>query len=222
MRGRNWHHYSTRRWRLHLYIVARLLLLAVTAGQHSVQEYKPSGLPVLNPHRGFRYQIDGLCGSPTNGGHNGNPVKPPDPAGVDSVTKGLAVCHDLNLTVTLGYCYLGRWWNNSLSEDMLANLGHRFSDLRKGGVSVLLNFAYEDGKTNYQDDVEPYHFQTIYAHIEQLAPVLLANADVIYGVQAGFIGNAGEWAHDIRGLLLNSSGVATMVSKLLYQALPPV
>ena len=34
------------------------------------------------------------------------------------------------------------------------------------------------------------------------------------------MGNAGEWAHDIRGLLKNSSGLATMVAKLLYQALP--
>ena len=50
--------------------------------------------------------------------------------------------------------------------------------------------ADEDGKTDFEDDVEPFTFDRIFAHIDQLAPVLLKNADVVYGLQAGFIGNA--------------------------------
>ena len=75
---------------------------------------------------------------------------------------------------------------------------------------------YEDGKLNFDDDVEPYTFEAIYAHIAQLAPVLAKNADVVYAVQAGFLGNAGEWAHDVRCLLKNATGLAQMVARELY------
>ena len=179
--------------------------------------FAPSGASVLNPMRGFRHQIDGFCGDPRDGGHK--PAS--DPTGAKAVVAGLKVCHGLNLTVTLAYCYLSPWWNTSLTATMLANLDANLGAMRAGGVSVLLNFAYEDGKTNYQDDVEPFSFDQIYAHIDQLVPVVRHNADVVYGLQAGFIGNAGEWAHDIRHLLTNATGMAGFVSRLLYGGLLP-
>jgi hypothetical protein len=174
-------------------------------------QFAASGAAVTNPMRGFRHQIDGFCGDPHHSG---------DPGGEKAVAAGLKVCEQLNMTVSLSYCYLSPWWNISLPSAMLTNLDARLGDMRRAGVSALLNFGYEDGKTNFHDDVEPYGFPQIYAHVDQLTPVLLRNADVIYGLQAGFIGNAGEWAHDIRGLLTNVSGLATLVSKLLYQAVP--
>jgi hypothetical protein len=176
--------------------------------------FAPSAAEVLNPMRGFRHQIDGFCGRAAKHKH------PADPTGAQSVKDGIEVCKQLNMTVSLSYCYLSEWWNVSLPPSMLANLDGRLGDMRRANVTALLNFGYEDGKTNFQDDVEPFSFEQIYAHIDQLAPVLLKNADVIYGLQAGFIGNAGEWAHDIRGLLTNVSGLATFVSKLLYHAAP--
>jgi len=33
-------------------------------------------------------------------------------------------------------------------------------------------------------------------HITQLTPILQNNGDVVLSLQAGFLGNAGEWAHD--------------------------
>lgn len=166
--------------------------------------FEPSGLSVVNPMRGFRHQIDHLCGDPS------------DPSGRNHVSDGLKVCADLNLTVSLTYCYLSPWWNRTLPASMLSNLHARLSEMREAGVTALLNVAYEDGKTDFFSDVEPLSFDRIYGHIDQLTPVLRANADVIYGMQAGFIGNAGEWAHDIRGFLKNASGVAGLVSRLLY------
>ena len=116
---------------------------------------------------------------------------------------------------------LSPWWNVSLPAPMLANLHARLGEFRAAGVSVLFNFGYEDGKTDFLDDVEPFTFDQIYAHVAQLRPVLQANADVVYGLQAGFIGNAGEWAHDIRGLLNNATGLASFVSQLLYSGILP-
>ena len=39
-------------------------------------------------------------------------------------------------------------------------------------------------------------------------------------LQAGFLGNAGEWAHDIRGFVNNRTGLARMVANELYHLLP--
>lgn len=69
--------------------------------------------------------------------------------------------------------------------------------------------------------MEPFTFDQIYTHIDQLAPVVRSNADVVNGLQTGFIGNAGEWAHDIRHLLTNATGMAVFVSRLLYGGLLP-
>ena len=53
----------------------------------------------------------------------------------------------------------------------------------------MLNVAYMDGKANFSQDPEPYRFEQIYQHIDQLTPVLAKNSDQIHSVQAGFLGN---------------------------------
>ena len=47
--------------------------------------------------------------------------------------------------------------------------------------------AYMDGKANFSQDPEPFHFEQIYEHIEQLAPVLYKNSDQIHSVQASHV-----------------------------------
>ena len=39
--------------------------------------------------------------------------------------------------------------------------------------------------------------------------------------QAGFLGNAGEWAHDMHNLTSNGTGLAGMVARLLYSGALP-
>ena len=175
--------------------------------------FAPSAAAVRNPMRGFRHQIDGMCGSLNSHGHY------VDPTGKEAVAAGLKVMENLTISVSLGYCYLSRWWNVSLPDAMLQNLDDRLDEFRAAGASVLCNFAYEDGKENYDNDVEPYTYERIYAHLAQLTPVLTKNADVVYGLQSGLVGNAGEWAHDTRCLLKNASGLQQMVAAELYGVL---
>ena len=40
-----------------------------TAPRAAHYSFEPSGAAVTNPMRGFRMQIDGLCGDPKDGGH---------------------------------------------------------------------------------------------------------------------------------------------------------
>ena len=126
-----------------------------------------SSPPLLNPNRGFRMQIDNAC--------------LPGKAGQDDLEKGLATCKMYNLTVTLMYCYLTRFWNVSQLPDAFlhTDLPQRFASLRKAGVTAILNFGYMDGKANFSMDVEPYSFEPIRGHIAQMAPVIRAHADMV-------------------------------------------
>ena len=101
--------------------------------------------PLLNPNRGFRMQIDNACLS--------------GKAGQDALERGLATCKAYNMTVTLFYCYISRFWNVSqFPENFLqTDLPKRFATLREAGVTAVMNFAYMDGKTNFSQDVQVGH-----------------------------------------------------------------
>ena len=58
-----------------------------------------------------------------------------DPTGKVAVAEGLRVMEGLNLSVTLGYCYLSRWWNVTLSRSGLSGL----ECLHKGTLSTHRN-----------------------------------------------------------------------------------
>jgi len=191
-----------------MFVVQLLLLLTSTeAGSITFQGASSTSPYALNPHRGFRMQIDNSC-------LQGN-------EGQQSLLQGLEACKSFNLTTTLFYCYLTRFWNvTELPASFLSDLNLRFATLRQHGVSAILNFGYEDGKS-FDKDVEPYTYKLIRRHIAQLTPIVQANGDVIQSLQAGFLGNAGEWAHDIHNLTKNCSGLAGMLAKEIYELVPP-
>ena len=61
----------------------------------------------------------------------------------------------------------------------------------------------------------------IAGHIEQLAPVVKANADQVYVLQAGFIGSWGEWHSSVTNLHANKTAVSNVVEAELFKLLPP-
>lgn len=80
-----------------------------------------------------------------------------------------------------------------LSQDVLDNLDANMKALREGGAKCTMRFCYSD---SYPEDLpQDAPLEYILNHISQLAPVLQANGDVIYAVEAGFIGRWGEWNH---------------------------
>jgi hypothetical protein len=158
--------------------------------------------PILNPERGFRMETEQITSNA-------------------SLAIGLRACIEYNMSVTLGYAYITEYWNTSvLPEAYLRSLESSFQQMREVGVKTILNIAYMDGKKNFTADPEPLSLDIIYGHINQLASIVQRNADVVYALQAGFIGNAGEWAHDNRNFVHNHSGLAMMVARELYTLLP--
>jgi hypothetical protein len=82
----------------------------------------------------------------------------------------------------------------SLPDSFLAAVDSGFAIARDQGMKVIVRGSYGSrgpggDYTSYQDPPKAH----IKNHIEQLAPIFAANADVIALFEAGFIGPWGEW-----------------------------
>lgn len=75
-----------------------------------------------------------------------------------------------------------------LSQPFLTALSARLATLRAHGMKAVLRFVYD-----YTAAGNDATATQISSHLQQLAPVLAANADAIAVFQAGFIGAWGEW-----------------------------
>ena len=94
------------------------------------------------------------------------------------------------VTVIYRYFLLGNFMETEISETYLNNIQVDFDRIRNAGLKVLVRFSYTNRQsTDPQQPVKALILQ----HIEQLAPVLEKNKDVIVAHQAGFIGTWGEW-----------------------------
>ena len=91
--------------------------------------------------------------------------------------------------------YLTNFKNTLLSQDMLNMISNDLSLVRQAGIKVILRFAYSD---NIGQSDAPLNI--ILSHIDQLKPILQQNSDVIFLMQAGFIGAWGEWHSSTNGL----------------------
>jgi hypothetical protein len=96
-----------------------------------------------------------------------------------------------------------------LSSALLASLDQGFERARRDGVKIILRFRYNDDYT--ADAPLPLVLQ----HIDQLAPVIRANEDVIAVMQAGFVGAHGEWHSSTNGLDTDRDAWNAIVGALL-------
>ena len=88
--------------------------------------------------------------------------------------------------------YLGTNHAQDLPASLLVDVQSGFDAVRQAGLKTVLRFQYDNGEgfpNGANDATEAWMIR----HIEQLAPILAKNEDVIYVVQAGFIGAWGEW-----------------------------
>ncbi len=93
-------------------------------------------------------------------------------------------------TLFLTLFYLTDYIDCDIEQAYLDNMQTTFDNLRKGGGKAIVRFAYQNSESNKPWDATQ---EQVARHIEQVSPILSKNADVIYVVQAGFIGVWGEW-----------------------------
>ncbi|TDD02593.1 DUF4832 domain-containing protein [Nonomuraea deserti] len=93
-----------------------------------------------------------------------------------------------HISLVMCVFYLAEFKTGPIGAAALAHLQRQLDTVREAGLKAVLRFAYTtstDGDDATKDRV--------LAHLDQLAPYLRANEDVIYLMQAGFIGAWGEW-----------------------------
>ncbi len=88
--------------------------------------------------------------------------------------------------------YLTDYIDSDIEQAYLDNMQTTFNNLREGGAKAVVRFAYKNNESNSNKPWDATQ-EMVARHIEQVTPILNKNADVIYTVQAGFIGVWGEW-----------------------------
>ena len=119
----------------------------------------------------------------------------------------------MNVTVIQRIYTIPQYNDIPLPESFLTTVQTDLSTARLGGVKVVPRFSY----TNNQNG-EDAALDTILLHINQLAPILQENYDVITYVEAGFIGAWGEWYYSSHNL--NNTTSRRAVTYALLDALP--
>ena len=94
------------------------------------------------------------------------------------------------VTVVYRYFMLDAFLENDINLIYLNNIQGDFDNIRTAGLKVIVRFSYSDRQGSRPQ--QPSKAQ-ILSHISQLSPILNKNKDVIFSIQAGFIGTWGEW-----------------------------
>lgn len=76
-----------------------------------------------------------------------------------------------------------------LPDEILAGFDEDMGVLRSNGLKCVLRFAYTEIESDKIDATPDW----VERHLAQLKPYLKKNADVIYVLEAGFVGVWGEW-----------------------------
>ncbi|MBL7810514.1 MAG: DUF4832 domain-containing protein [Saprospiraceae bacterium] len=177
--------------------------------------YTASQVDFPNPERGFMQFTETSSG-------NYVPLDPVDLASWRTLHQPWGA--DYAFHATLGYrgFYLEDFVNGSISTAYLNAMQTDFNLARQAGVKLVVRFAYTHSDVPPFGDA-PKHI--VLQHIEQLKPVLQANADVIAVLNMGFIGAWGEGYytdHFGLGALSQQNWIDRIeVLQALLYALPP-
>ena len=95
------------------------------------------------------------------------------------------------ITLLLVEVDLKAFKERDLSQEKLDEVRRAFAAVRQHGLKAIVRFAYGFTGRDYRSD--PKDMDRILGHIRQLGKVFRENRDVLYGVQAGFLGPWGEW-----------------------------
>ena len=161
-------------------ILSLVTLLCVALVLHgAVVNYTADNTTVFpNPERGFYVHNDKEVTASDSCILNGSS---------SSLTSGTDASLKANMRLALMVYYLSSNKTSDIPQSILNGFSSDMAVLRSIGWKCVLRFAYT--KTDGADATLSW----VQRHLEQLKPYLAANADVIYVVQAGFIGKYGEW-----------------------------
>jgi hypothetical protein len=145
----------------------------------------------------------------------------PNPERGFSKSKGPdASARAAGMTLVHVYFRLDRFRDSPLPQRFLDQVAAQFAEARESGVKLVPRFTYNfpEGMPNPKVDRDA-PLSRVLDQLDQLAPVLRANADVIAFLEAGFVGAWGEWHHSTSGL--DELPAKRAIVRRLLQILPP-
>jgi hypothetical protein len=116
------------------------------------------------------------------------------------------------ITLVHSYVQLDAFRDQPIDQATLDQLDAGLAAVRAAGLKIVLRFAYNQGPSTGGGADAPESI--VLEHIGQLAPVLARNDDVIASVEAGFIGQWGEW-HDSTNGLTDPAAQRTILAAIL-------
>ena len=158
-------------------IISVIGCLCVAISVHaSVVTYTPDNTTVFkNPERGFTEESSRIVSE-----NNPNVVK-------GRMDSNWGENYKMTLMVVL-YNF-NKYKDKDLPDAVLNGFDEDMQVLRDMGLKCVLRFAYTERESDKKDATPDW----VERHLEQLKPHLAANADVIYVLEAGFVGVWGEW-----------------------------
>ncbi len=103
----------------------------------------------------------------------------------------------------------------SISSDMLNRINAGIAAYAGTGIRVMPRFTYNFGPVSGPAAMDA-PLGTILNHLDQLAPILLENKDLIFALEAGFIGTWGEWHDSTNGNDTAAAHKAVLDKELAY------
>lgn len=177
-----------------LLLLFTLLLLANSqlSTQITTVNYGVSTEDFANPERGFYHYSETRSSSY-------NALDQTELESYRNLQTSDGANYSVRSTLVFRYFVLDNFKNSPISATILSQIGNDFSIARQAGVKLIPRFVYTvevDNTTGCSDEICPPYGDApkhiILNHINQLTPILQANADVIAAVQMGLIGIWGE------------------------------
>jgi hypothetical protein len=161
-------------------LISLLLILCQICSIGQTVNYTESNEIIANPERGLqKYSITGSNYSTNNGANN---------LSVSTLSNWRNSAD--KITVVYRYFLLEDFMDSNINTTYLNNIQGDFDNIRAAGLKVIVRFSYSNSEGNGAQ--QPSKAQ-ILSHISQLSSILNNNKDVIFSIQAGFIGTWGEW-----------------------------
>ncbi len=163
------------------------LIVATAPNVHAATttiSYQATNDIFTNPERGFYWQWD----------------RGPGQANLTDLDGART---NTNVVLRRYYMRLDDYRTADLPQSYLDSMRSDFSIIRQAGHKVIVRFAY-----NFGGGADA-PLSRMLGHIQQVGPVLNANKDIIAFIEAGFIGQWGEWHHSNNGLTRDDFGCIT-------------
>jgi len=122
------------------------------------------------------------------------------------------------ISLILTIYYMNNFREKDIPEYFLNRIRNNMRVIREGGSKVVLRFAYSKDQGDYYNGRGDTSWYWTERHLNQLAPIIRENADIIAVWEAGFVGVWGEWYYSTNGL--NNTTARNAVLQKWLEVLP--